>query len=494
MTRAIAAMPIAMLAFVLALALAASAISTGLVPQDSIALWAAAVMAGNGDLSIGAVVAAYPSVPFLATALLELATPAGTPTPALLSAALLALIAGLWFNLLRSKLPLLFAIAATLLLALHPMLLRAAVAGPAEIVLAAFLFLFGNALYDLRSRTAIPEVMTAGLALLGIAFSHPIGAAMAIVAIPFLAFTVRPILVAGSAVSIVLTLAFPALFGAMAFTYVSWVFPGDGWRFFASTDGAAGWIASLGAFAPGGFSGLRALDAGLMIAAVLLLAAPLAAVAVGWVHRRRPLVAPALVFTAITLTAAMLAVATGLFGSPLTVTVAAPVLAAIVLLRVPIEAYRRPMAMVLLLLGFSGGALGLALIEPRNSMQLDAALNGRTGDQERSDTLALGGATDKRDGILVDIFNAPAIVLGRGHSSGLLLPSGEPFTIALLFSRVQAPFVAVPDPQSAIGAADRLNKAFPLLYRDGPPGYRLIYQNNTWRLFARVRDDDVYQN
>lgn len=494
MTRAIAAMPIAMLAFVCTLALAASAIGTGLVSEDSIGLWAAAVMAGNGDLSIGAVVAAYPSVPFLVTTLLELVTPSGTPTPALLSAALLALIAGFWFNLLRAKLPLTFAAAATLLLALHPMLLRAAVAGPGEVLLAAFLFLFGNALYDLRSRTAIPEVMTAGLALLGIAFSHPIGAAMAVVAIPFLAFTVRPILVAGSAVSIVLTLAFPALFGALAFTYVSWVFPGDGWRFFASTEGVADWMAGLGPFAPGGFSGMRALDAGVMIAAVLLLAAPLAAAAVGWVHRRRPLVAPALVFTAITLAAAMLAVATGLFGSPLTVTVAAPVLTAIVLLRVPIEVYRRPMAMVLLLLGFSGGALGLALLDPRSGAQLGAALEGRPGDQERADALALGGATRTRDGILVDTFNAPAVVLGRGQSSGLLLPSGEPFTIALLFSRVQAPFVAVPDPQSAIGAADRLNKAFPFLYRDGPPGYRLIYQNNTWRLFARQQPDVVHRN
>jgi hypothetical protein len=59
---------------------------------------------------------------------------------------------------------------------------------------------------------------------------------------------------------------------------------------------------------------------------------------------------------------------------------------------------------------------------------------------------------------------------------------------------VQAPYVAVPDPQSVTGAADRLNKAFPFLYRDGPRGYRLIYQNNTWRLFARVHDHAVYRN
>jgi hypothetical protein len=495
MSRALSATPIALLAFLCALALAASAIGTGLVPEDSVGLWAGAVMAGDGELSIGSIVAAYPSIPFLATTLLELITPAGTPTPALLSAALLALLTGFWFNKLRaSGLSLTLAVLATLLLALHPMLLRAAVAGPGEMALAVFLFIFGNALYDLRARTAIPEVMTAGLALLGVAFSHPIGAAMAVVAVPYLAFTVRPVLVAGSAVSIVLTLAFPALFGAVAFSYVSWVFPGDGWRFFASTDGVAAWMAGLGGLTPGGFSGLRTLDAGLMIAAALLLAAPFAAVAIGRVYRRRPLVAPAAVFAAIAVTAAMIAVATGLFGSPVTVTVAAPVLAAIVLLRVPMDADRRPIAVPLLLLGYIGGVLGLALIEPGSSTQLDAALHGRSGDQERRDALALGGATEKRDGVLVDTFNAPAVVLGRGHSSGLLLPSGETFTIAMLFSRIQAPFVAVPDPQSGIGAADRLNKAFPFLYRDGPAGYRLIYHNNTWRLFARMRDDDAHKN
>jgi hypothetical protein len=52
-------------------------------------------------------------------------------------------------------------------------------------------------------------------------------------------------------------------------------------------------------------------------------------------------------------------------------------------------------------------------------------------------------------------------------------------------SRIETPFVAVPDPQIGIGAGDRLNKAFPLLYRRGAPGYRLVYENANWRLFAR---------
>jgi hypothetical protein len=77
------------------------------------------------------------------------------------------------------------------------------------------------------------------------------------------------------------------------------------------------------------------------------------------------------------------------------------------------------------------------------------------------------------------------VVLGRGRARGLLSPSDEAFTLGVLFSRINTPFVAVPDPQTGIGTQDRLNKAFPLLYRRGAPGYRLIYENADWRLFAR---------
>ncbi len=68
--------------------------------------------------------------------------------------------------------------------------------------------------------------------------------------------------------------------------------------------------------------------------------------------------------------------------------------------------------------------------------------------------------------------NAPAFVLGRGNASGILGPQSEAFVLALLFGRVEPPFVAVPDPQSTTGANDRLDTAFPPLFRDGLPGYR----------------------
>jgi hypothetical protein len=67
-----------------------------------------------------------------------------------------------------------------------------------------------------------------------------------------------------------------------------------------------------------------------------------------------------------------------------------------------------------------------------------------------------------------------------------LAPQGEAFMLTMLFAKLDAPLVAVPDPQSLSGAQDQLNKLFPNLYRSGAPGYRLVYQNPTWRLFERA--------
>jgi hypothetical protein len=108
-----------------------------------------------------------------------------------------------------------------------------------------------------------------------------------------------------------------------------------------------------------------------------------------------------------------------------------------------------------------------------------------SGYAERMAALDLGGAIAGRQGVLVDSINAPAVVVGRGSASGLVAPSDDEFALSLLTASVRTPFVAVPDPQSRGGALDRLNRAFPQLYRHGQSGYRLVYHNNNWRLFAR---------
>jgi membrane protein XagC len=468
-------------------AVSKSATNAGLVPDDAVMLWAGAMTAGDGQMPIGRIVAAYPTVPFLATALLEFVTPAGTPTPVVLTAGVLALLAGmLLVSFRRIGMPPIVAPLMVFLIVLHPAVLRAAIAGPAEMIFTAFLFLLGSALFRLRARSAAPEVMAVALSLLGLAFSHPMGAAIACAAVPLFVFSVRPELLSSWMLNVVLTLVFPTVFCVVAFSYISWVFPGSGWSFLvAPTESVATWAAGFSDVFGRGLTGSLALDAGIAVVVTVLVAAPLVPAAIISVWRRRPLVAPALVIVAMTATAASIAVFTGLFGDPAPVAVLPPILAAIIIIHVPLMRRRLAMVLSLLLLGWFGGIAGLAIADPRGATNVRAALRGQNVDVERLAAINLGNATIGHDGILVDTYNAPAIVLGRGGARGLLSPSDDAFMLGVLFSRIDTPFIAVPDPQIGIGAQDRLNKAFPLLYQRGAAGYRLVYDNTNWRLFAR---------
>ena len=485
MNRIIAASPFVVFSFVGVLALGSLAISSGLIPNDTLSLWAGAIIAGDGQQTIGRIVAAYPTLPFLATSALEYFAPVGTPSPTLLAAALVGLLAGLWFLEFRTLgLRFLTAAAATVLLAFHPALLRAAISGPSETLVALFLFTFGNALFDLRERGAAPEVMVVSLSLLGLAFSHPMGAAIACAAVPYLVFAVRPVLVANSAFNVVLALVFPTVFMIGAFTYVSWVFPGNGWSFYsAPSESLSAWAAGVSDLFGGGFTGSRALDAALAFAMALVLGAPLAFVAMRRIRLRRPLLAPPLVLAAATVTAAAISVATGWFGDPAAVAVVAPVLCAIVIVRIAVVRERPGHMVALLAIGWLGGALALALVDPRAISQMTVA-EANAG-HERLDALKLGHATIGHNGVLIDTDNAPAAVIGRADARGMLSPADEKFTLAILLARIDAPFIAIPNPQSATGIQDRLVHSFPALYRNGAPGYRLIYQNDTWRLYGR---------
>jgi hypothetical protein len=485
MTRYIDATPIAFFTFVAVLALTSLSISGGLIPNDTLSLWSGAIIAGDGQQSIGRIVAAYPTIPFMATAALEYIAPNGTPVPALLASTLIGVLAGLWFISFRVVgLSFLTALVATALLAFHPALLQAAMAGPSEMLVAIFLFMLGNALFDLRDRGAAPEVIAVSMSLLGLTFSHPMGAAIACAAVPFLVFAVRPVLVANSAFNVVLALVFPTVFSVGAFTYVSWIFPGDGWSFYsAPAESLSAWAAGVSDLFGGGITRVHSIDAGIAFTAALLLGAPLAVVGARQVYRRRPLLAPPVVLAASTITAAAVSVATGLFGDPAAVAVAAPVLCALSVIRLPVAREHTGHMLALLIIGWLGGALALALVDPRAVTQLTGPeLN---TSRERVDALDLGHATIGYSGIMIDTDNAPAVVVGHANARGLLTPASEKFALAILFTRIDAPYVAVPNPQSNTGARDRIAITFPLLYRKGAVGYRLIYQNDTWRLYMR---------
>jgi membrane protein XagC len=483
---ALAAAPVAALAFVTVLVLAAAAMRHGLIAEDVLRLWAGASAAADGQMPIGRVVAAYPMLPFVSSALVAWLAPADAPAPLLAAAALLAIFAASCFILLRKAgWPAAASVFASILVGLHPALLRAAIAGPGEMFLAAFLLMFCLALYRLRARSGTAEVMNVGLALMALFFSHPLGAAFAFASVPLLAFAVRPVLVADAPLNVLIALVFPTLFALASFAYLARIFPGEGWTLLAAPAASASlWTAALAQEFGGHLSVSPIVDAVAAMAIALAAGAPAALYMIVLVRRRRPLVVPALVFVGAAIMAAAVCVLGGFFGDPAALIVAAPVLAASVAIRVPEARTRLAVVVGLLMLGWCGGLLGLAVADPVTVSRLQAAFV--SVDHERADALAAGGASAGRDGVLADVGNAPAFVLGRGSAGGILGPQSEPFVLCLLFDRIDAPFVAVPDPHSRTGVNDRLDLAFPSLFSNGLDGYRLIYHNDTWRLFGRL--------
>jgi hypothetical protein len=494
MTHTFTAASIASFAFLVILVFLAEAVSHGLLTDDALRLWAGASTAADGQVPIGRIVAAYPTLPFLTTTLVAWLAPAAAPAPLLVAAGLFALIAAFCFlSFRKAGLPIIAAGVFTVLITLHPALLRAVISGPSDMFLAAFLLMLCLALYDLRKRSGTSEVMGVGLALMALAFSHPMGAAFAFAAAPFLAFAVRPALVASSPFNVVIVLTFPTLFAVVAFSYVSWIFPGDGWSFFAApTESLSQWTAAFAQVFGDALGRGLALYASLTMATALMAGAPIAVVLLAIVYRRRPLVVPAVIFAAIAIAATAISILTGFFGDPTAIVVAAPVLAAAVVVRVPLARERLGLTAALLMLGWMGGLVSLALVDPITVNHFHAVFG--HGESERLDALSAGGAAIGRDGVLADVDNAPAFVLGRARARGIFGPQSEPFALAMLFARIDTPFVAVPNPQSNVGANDRLNKAFPSLFRDGAPGYRVIYQNNTWIMFEKITSNPNVAN
>lgn len=494
MNRALDALPVGLFGFIAVLMLASISAQAGLIPNDTISLWAGAIIGGEGKLTIGQIVAAYPTLPFLATTALQWITPNGAPTPALLAAALAGLIAGVWFMAFRrSGLSSAVAGAATALLAFHPALLRATIAGPSEMLAAGFLFLLSNSLFDLRARGATAEVMIVALSLFGLAFSHPMGAAMTCAAIPYLIFAVRPALVANSAFNVVLALVFPTVFSVAAFTYLSWVFPGNGWSFYSSPAASlATWIAGVTDLFGGGLTGFHGLDTAVGFSLALALSAPFALVAAFSIRRRAPLFSPMAVLAATAITAAAISAGTGWFGDPAAVAVAAPILCAVAIMRIPSARADAGRMLGLLALGWLGGVLALGVVDPRALAMLSG--NPAQEEMERVAALDIGRASAGRTGVLVDSENAPAVVVGRGDAHGLFPPTDERFVLSLMLGRLDAPFVAVPNPQSLTGAGDRIGRNFPGVYVNGAPGYRLIFENSVWRLYGRDRQDSQPTN
>ncbi len=360
-------------------------------------------------MPLGRIVAAYPTLPFLATTLLEFITPAGYAHAGHPDGMRARASGRLWLVAFRRLgLPLSARPLIILLLALHPAVLRAAIAGPAEMMLAVFLFLLGDALlcFARPQRGARSDGGRAVAARSCLLASDGGGARLR--GDPAVRIR-RAARNAGRARYSIRSS--PCYFRPSSalrrFSYMSWVFPGSGWSFLVAP--AEGYR-QLGAR---GFS-LPVRPRVDRLARRSTPASPWSSCCCSprpWCRWRigLGLAAPAAGRSCTgdydddRVAAAGIAVLTGLFGDPAALAVMPPMLAALVIIRLPLVRERLAVVLPLLVLGWFGGLAGLVHLSIRAARSTwGSRSRAASVDVERLAAINLGNATVGHDGVLVD--------------------------------------------------------------------------------------------
>lgn len=87
---------------------------------------------------------------------------------------------------------------------------------------------------------------------------------------------------------------------------------------------------------------------------------------------------------------------------------------------------------------------------------------------------------------LIDDRASYAVIAARGDAQGLILPFDPRFKRALEDPLQMPAQVVVADPASQAGALDSVNRRLPQLWRQGLPGYSLVYRQGSYRVWRRL--------
>ncbi len=442
-------------------------------PSDGVqeALIGRALLAAAGKVSSGQVIADYPPIAILPMAAVHAITGlSGLAIADLLSALFAASLAGFWLSgLLKAGYRPAWALALTLLLSCNPLFLRAIAEGPQVILTLWGAWLFAVAAFALRSRGGVNDLMLISASLMMLVFTGLLGAALALAAIPFLFLTMPADIRSRSWFHVYLVLLFPVLFGLVGFAFVNWLMLHDP-------------LASLRL--PLEASRERAITSWQWVTLEIALAVASAPVLLAQyilARNRRPLQAPALALLGTLMLLVVFALQTGAARSlPVALAPAIPFAAAAVI-RWPGPKDRTGRVALLLTLGCFGGG---SVISGYATMTEKADANEYWRARQKSADEHLGHFLAGQSDVMLDAAMHPKVIAARGSARGVVTASDTSFALTLLSKRVRATAIAVaaPDPSRN---ADAINRRLPDFYVSGAEGYRLIYDREGWRVWAR---------
>ena len=427
-----------------------------------------AVMAAEQRSRIEDVIAAYPPLP-LVLSLPFAFLAAGKVNAAGIATALLAgaMATVLYYRLRTQPVDVSIAFAVTALVVVNPFTVQALVAGPETMLLMMAMLMLGAGLFGFAGEASAPDMMLISTALALMAFAHPSGCILVMASLPALAFAAPPSLLVAAPVGLFLMMLFPVVFSLLSFAYTRWAL---GIEPFAFLDAV---ISAPRAREGGEPMGL--VSYALLFLPALLLAAPLLPAFAIWAWRRPPELRPALALIGmVVLAGALQALLRGRVDLSLLLAlslIAAAVCAAQM-------ARERPALVTALMAAGWGGAMVVAA----KTADRDGAAFASARTQPMP--AALARALCPLKGVLVDTHADPELVQLCGTARGFSVAGEADFDLQLQSRRLTSPFVLV-GTDTASTQLGLLAHAFPDLWRHGAAGYRLIFDQGGWRLYAR---------
>jgi hypothetical protein len=470
----------------------------GFVATTVMREWGEVVLYADGKGSFQEFVATYPPLAFALDILAGIPARAlwSLPPPLVTSAAVAGWLVASWVaKLRRAHYGQCTSIMLVALVCLHPFFLYLVTTGVDAVLLLVAIYWFATAFCEARARGRVTDFMNLALAFAFMAFAHPLGARICLIALPFLVFALPVELVARSAFYSLLVLLFPAFFGVASFAYGNALFEGSATAFLVSVFGRA----PLPVPASNVLSGLPhsafALGVVAVLAASTLVAAMPAAIALASRVRQveghgRAIATLSVIALLAVVTTWLGATAAGGEVSPSTLLlVSAPFVALAIVAAHRWTAQPRRTGTVAVLLA-AGVLLAWCLPFPWISgepmLWRTAVLGTHVEGEEANGKAALARYLVNRNDVLLDVHAHPAVLAVRGSTRGLVVPGDDAFTQTVLTRLVHARYIAVPDSDDPTMADDDLlAQTFPTLYQRGIHGYRLAFDANGWRVYER---------
>jgi membrane protein XagC len=442
------------------------------------------------DFALNELVLAYPHLWLLSSLLLGgISQAVAAAGQALLAASAIGLTVALWYGLLRRfGWPALLAIFLTGLCLAHPFSLWIVSRGGMDSValLAASVLVMVLARlargFEPRHLVVLALVLGAGLLL------DPRWALYALVLIPCLPLLVGRAWLDALAPGVLIVTVVPVLGALIFLASVGWIFGGRPLDFLvAGGPMLEGAIAAAGA--PDAFGGgpVAVGSALLWSLTGTLAGAPL----LGWAlwcqcGRRRALALLAALLPTAGLVASLALGAGWRELDFVHVAVASSVLAIALTRR-----FLSPHVLIgLALAGHFGGWLVLPPLGGERVATWQAALVHAPVAAPFDDERALAAFLADGPLTLLDDVRGFPLVAALGADGPLLLPPSPGFASQLILPIPTIAQLAVPAPSQALAGRDRLARRHPGIWAEGLPGYRLVYDHPSWRVWRRAAPGD----